>query len=167
MQELWKGISSCCLDRNGKYDIPKLLFSTNKFAIVKSNQCEHKLAVNNHHQETSMPVLSAIRSGRDSYVCEGKSMKKLTLDFEVPDEITKMLVDGGIKEENVEQYLQAILNNSFQQFLNSLPEMLLAMKSGIITSQEIMEKAFIAGSNAADKERPKYTKEKEDADKKS
>lgn len=94
-------------------------------------------------------------------------MKKLTLDFEVPDEITKMLVDGGIKEENVEQYLQAILNNSFQQFLNSLPEMLLAMKSGIITSQEIMEKAFIAGSNAADKERPKYTKEKEDADKKS
>ena len=93
-------------------------------------------------------------------------MKKLTLDFELPDEITKMLVDGGIKEEDVEQYLKAIMNNSFQQFLNSLPEMLLAMKSGVITSKEIMEKAFISGSNAADQERQKYTKEKKDADKK-
>jgi hypothetical protein len=94
-------------------------------------------------------------------------MKKLTLDFELPDEITKMLVDGGIKEEDVERYLTAIMHNSFQQFLNSLPEMLLAMKSGVITSQEIMEKAYVSGSNAADQERQKYTKEKKDADKKS
>ena len=96
-----------------------------------------------------------------------KNVKKLSLEFEVPDEITKMLVDGGIKEEDVEQYLKAIMTNSFQQFLNSLPEMLLAMKTGLITAQEIMEKAYVAGSNAADRERPKYTKEKEDADKKS
>ena len=94
-------------------------------------------------------------------------MKKLTLDFEVPDEITKMLVDGGIKEEDIERYLKAIMTNSFQQFLNSLPEMLLAMKSGVITSQEILEKAYIAGSNAADQERTKYTKELGDSDKKS
>jgi len=94
-------------------------------------------------------------------------MRKLSLEIVISDGVEKILLDHGIDEKDTNEYLRALLGKGVQQILDSLPEMMLALKSGLASEQEIMEKMYQKGANAGSELRRQYDEKKKDKDEKS
>lgn len=93
-------------------------------------------------------------------------MRKLMLEIEITDDTEKVFLDHGVKEEDYDKYLRLLFGQAIQQIINSIPEMLIALKSGVASEQEVFEKMYQKGENLGSEVHRKYMEQKKESSEK-
>jgi 3-methyladenine DNA glycosylase AlkC len=67
---------------------------------------------------------------------------KINLEIEISEEVVQLLAKN-IKKEDTEAYIKELLTQTVNQFLAKIPEVYVALHSGVVEQQEIFTKANI------------------------
>ena len=80
---------------------------------------------------------------------------KIPLEIEVPEEVVQLFAKD-IKEEVLEAYIKELIKKLLNDLLAKLPETYAALKSGVLTKDQIFDKGMIIGSNIGDETRRQF-----------